>query len=332
MSTDIYKLLTYKNPIFANILLTYKCNFNCIHCYQKPIKSSTKIELNTNNWLKILDILKKNKILAIRFTGGEIFTRTDFYEIYSYAYKHNFKISLSTNASLINTKIMELLLNKPPHKMSVTLYGMSDDIYKQFTKKDAFYNVYNNIIYLANNNINIFVKIIANKYNKNELIRMKTFLEQYNIDFFLYFTLENYLNGNKFPQTLQLSEKEITFYQKYFNQLDEYLSYKKKYLQKEICSVGNNIVNIDPYGYMYLCECSQKNKWSLLNNSFNYCLNKIRIERKIELCENPYCINCKLKKYCNICSPLIKYRYGKLCKPQKECAKAAQLKILLENE
>lgn len=67
MSTDIYKLLTYKNPIFANILLTYKCNFNCIHCYQKPIKSSTKIELNTNNWLKILDILKKNKILAIRF-------------------------------------------------------------------------------------------------------------------------------------------------------------------------------------------------------------------------------------------------------------------------
>lgn len=76
--------------------------------------------------------------MAIRFTGGEIFTRTDFYEIYSYAYKHNFKISLSTNASLINTKIMELLLNKPPHKMSVTLYGMSDDIYKQFTKKMLF--------------------------------------------------------------------------------------------------------------------------------------------------------------------------------------------------
>lgn len=70
--------------------LTPRCNFNCVHCYLHDHHVSN--ELPYNAIIQIIDILYEKEVLFITFTGGDIFTRKDFLDIYSYAKKKGFII------------------------------------------------------------------------------------------------------------------------------------------------------------------------------------------------------------------------------------------------
>lgn len=194
MENDLEKILKYNRfPIYVNLQLTYRCNCKCLHCYQTPIKDFLDKELDFDEWRKILDILKDNKTMIIHFTGGEVFVRNDFIKIYEYAYDKNFKIMISTNASLIDDKWIELFKRKKSYKVAITLYGMSESTYKKFTKNNALEKVYINILNLNKNGIEIFLKTIGNIYNKNELNQIYMFAKNFNIDFFAFFKIENYI-------------------------------------------------------------------------------------------------------------------------------------------
>jgi hypothetical protein len=87
---------------------------------------------------------------------------------------------------------------------------------------------------------------------------------------------------------------------------------------------------IDPYGNIYLCESSMNNCWNLLQHTFEYCWNKIYIERKKEIDNTIPCnvYGCKYKEYCSACLPNIKKEYGKWCIPKGMCHSAEKLYLL----
>lgn len=316
-------------PLYANLQLTYNCNFYCKHCYQTPLKNKKIDELSTEQWKEIIDILKEKGVIILHFTGGEVLCRKDFIEIYKYAYNLNFKIGISTNASLINNEVIELWSSMRPYKVAITLYGFSEKVYQNFTGKVAFDRVYENILALREKEIPIFIKTIANKINKNNLIDMYNFTKENGINFFSFFKINNFINGDNEPVKLELDEEEIAYYQKKFRQLDKYIEYKSKNKKFEECTVGINIVNIDPLGKMYLCECSQERKISLLKEGFDICWEIIGKEREQEFQVDIECNKCQKRNFCNICPPLIKYRYGKLCKPVKECRYAENIERMV---
>ena len=72
-------------PFAAGIELTAKCNLNCVHCYAKPDRVHT--DMNTNEFKSIIDTLIDKGAIEIYLTGGEIFMRPDFEEIYIYVKK-----------------------------------------------------------------------------------------------------------------------------------------------------------------------------------------------------------------------------------------------------
>ena len=63
------------------------------------------------------------------FTGGEIFTRLDFLEIYIYAKKKGFIVELLTNGTLIETKAIEIFNMYPPASISISIYGKDEESY-----------------------------------------------------------------------------------------------------------------------------------------------------------------------------------------------------------
>src|SRR5258708_37666428 len=67
------------------------------------------------------------------FSGGEIFARKDFLEIYTYAKKKGFLITLFTNGTLINDKIADYLVEWPPFSIEITLYGRTKETYETLT-------------------------------------------------------------------------------------------------------------------------------------------------------------------------------------------------------
>ena len=69
-------------PFTAGLELTAKCNLDCVHCYAKPGRGHA--DMSTDEFKAIVNILVERGLLDAYFTGGEIFTRPDFKELFLY--------------------------------------------------------------------------------------------------------------------------------------------------------------------------------------------------------------------------------------------------------
>jgi radical SAM protein with 4Fe4S-binding SPASM domain len=81
----------------------------------------------------VLDKLADAGVLVLVLTGGEIFSRRDFAEIYLHARRRGFLVTLFSNATLITPKIASLLAANRPHDMEVSIYGADAAHYEGVT-------------------------------------------------------------------------------------------------------------------------------------------------------------------------------------------------------
>src|ERR1035437_1714272 len=90
-------------------------------------------ELTYEEHCRILDEVAEAGCLWLLFTGGEIFARKDFLEIYTYAKKQGFLITLFTNGNLITPQIADYLVEWRPFSIEITLYGATRETYEALT-------------------------------------------------------------------------------------------------------------------------------------------------------------------------------------------------------
>ena len=163
-------------PLCAQLELTARCNFNCRMCYihmdDKRIKELGK-ELTTDEWLRICREAKDAGTLYLTLTGGEIFTRPDFQELYTKLTEMGFLISLMTNASLIDEKVMSWLGKLPPYMIRITLYGSNNDVYNSVCRVgQGFERVDKALDLLQQANIPISLKAVLIKNNAPDIRNM----------------------------------------------------------------------------------------------------------------------------------------------------------------
>lgn len=81
---------------------TFKCNQQCIYCYNKKDREESSAgELTTEEWFGVLDQAKEFGIRNVVFTGGEPLLREDIFELASHANGIGMRSQLLTNAVLI---------------------------------------------------------------------------------------------------------------------------------------------------------------------------------------------------------------------------------------
>ena len=127
---DNFELNSFRNPIDAIFELTVRCNLKCKMCMFRQ-NFTEKKELTADEWIKIAMDAAEMGTGSVLITGGEPLLRQDFAEIYEGIYKQGFIITLYTNATLVNDKIMSLLEKYPPHKIGISIYGASEDTYEK---------------------------------------------------------------------------------------------------------------------------------------------------------------------------------------------------------
>lgn len=148
-------------PILGEFELTAHCNFSCEMCYVVDGRSK---DLTTLEWKKIFKKAHENGLFFAVLTGGEIFMRKDFTELYNFLYDLGVKITLFTNASLINIELIEVLKKRPPEYIAITLYGSNDETYFKIAKvKNGFTDVAEVITLLRSNGINLVLRTIPLK-------------------------------------------------------------------------------------------------------------------------------------------------------------------------
>lgn len=186
-SALIKRLGGRRYPLSGIIELTDRCNFNCVHCYinQAPgDKQALASELTTEQYKWLIDQLVEAGTLFITLTGGEVFLRSDFIEIYKYARRKGLLVTIFTNGSLITPQIAEELAALPPELVEITLYGATSETYEKVTRvHDSFERCMKGINLLLEKGIKTNLKTMVLDINLHEYEAIRSIVERLGIDF-----------------------------------------------------------------------------------------------------------------------------------------------------
>ena len=104
------KLKEYDNYYFPkiNLMITGKCNLNCLHCFNAKDNAPLNTELSYEQIIDILDQARDIGVHAFTITGGEPLVHRRFLDIVKAIYERDMHIfELNTNGLLINQKMLD---------------------------------------------------------------------------------------------------------------------------------------------------------------------------------------------------------------------------------
>lgn len=174
-----------KIPVSGTFELTARCNFDCKMCYIHGAENDKGIacrELTTQQWLELGEQAVKMGMMYLLLTGGEPLLRNDFCEIYTEMAKKGVLISVNTNASCINDRIIKCFLQHPPERINVTLYGSSGDTYKALCRNEnGFEKSRDGILALKKAGLPVMINTTFTSYNKDDLKELVDFAKKHQI-------------------------------------------------------------------------------------------------------------------------------------------------------
>ena len=107
----------------------WNCNQKCVHCYAADQKCAEEKELTTEEWKKIIAILRKEKVSQITFTGGEPTIREDIPELIKEG--RWFITRLNTNGVRLTEDYCRRLREAELDNLQVTFYSCDEEIHNR---------------------------------------------------------------------------------------------------------------------------------------------------------------------------------------------------------
>jgi MoaA/NifB/PqqE/SkfB family radical SAM enzyme len=181
---DCRKDIIY-SPIRIYYELTLACDLSCRYCFNSSGRPR-KNELTTKQVLKNLDNLRENNVMDIRFTGGELTCRKDWYEILKYAKDLNFAVSCNTNAAFHDKKICKKFANLGLEQVTVSIDGNEE--HHDFNRgKGVYKRTITNLKLMHDLGVRLRINTLVNKYSMNDVKHMLDLASKYTdeINFFV---------------------------------------------------------------------------------------------------------------------------------------------------
>lgn len=150
ITTILYSEAAEKSvPLGGTFELTPLCNMNCKMCYIRMSKEEmekTGRMRSAAEWLKIAEKAKEMGLLFLLLTGGEPFLYPEFWELYTKLKEMGIMVSINSNATMLDDETLEKLINNPPYRINVTIYGGCDNTYKELCRYDTGYTKATNAV------------------------------------------------------------------------------------------------------------------------------------------------------------------------------------------
>ncbi|NIQ37561.1 MAG: radical SAM protein, partial [Proteobacteria bacterium] len=192
---------------------TFRCNNRCVHCYvNKPQDDDQEKgrELTYPEICRIFDEIAEQGCLRLLLTGGDPLVREDFEDIYRYAKKKGFLITLFTNGTLITPSLADFLKEFPPRFIEITLYGATEGTYERVTRSPGSYGkCLEGIELLVQRNLPLKLKTVAMTLNRHEFMRIKRFVENLGLDFRFDALINQRIDGCRDLTELRIAPREV---------------------------------------------------------------------------------------------------------------------------
>ena len=305
-------------PTEAAIEVTRRCPLACLHCYNNlpmaDIEARNR-ELTCEEHKRLLDELAEIGCLWLLFTGGEIFARKDFLEIYTHAKKKGFLITLFTNGILISEKIADYLAEWRPFAIEITLYGRTRETYEALTAIPGSYDrCLRGIQHLIERKLPLKLKTVPTSINKHEVFAIRDFAANLGVDFKFDPMINPRVDCSLSPLAVRLRPEEAVA-------LDMHdakrASEWKNLLQRDLAAPAANIENndevyfcgggmnsfaINAYGGMSICVISQRELYDwrsgTVRDGWEGFLLKVRTRKQTRLTK---CKHCRIQSLCSMC-------------------------------
>jgi len=303
-------------PYAVMFELTYGCNLKCRHCY---VTGDDGVELSSDEIKDILDQLAEMGAIFLAFTGGEIFTREDLFEIAWYAKKKGFLLTFMTNGTLITPERIKEIEKLKPVKFEFSLYGATAETHDYITRVDgSFKRTIDAIRGLTRDGIEVTVKTILTNSNIREYSEMEALARELGVHLRMDPGLSPRRDGSPEPLQYDLSFEEMAKYlpEDEGELMLSYLS-EKQSSRRFICKAGKAGCCITPSGIVYPCVMMPIAVGDLREKSFKdiwhknpaYELKRLRSLRSEDMTT---CNTCDLAPYCIRCPGVVYLETGDL--------------------
>ncbi len=123
-------------PFRADLALTYRCNVDCLHCYNGDRQSE---EMDADQWRKAMGTLWDNGVPHVAFTGGEATLRDDLPALIAHAESLGMVAGLLTNGvRLADRSYLDSLVSAGLDYVQVTLESADESVHNGMTQAESF--------------------------------------------------------------------------------------------------------------------------------------------------------------------------------------------------
>ncbi len=340
-----YKSRKIPNIQVVYIHMSHRCNFNCWYCYNKKLKKHKAEELRTQEWLKIIDVLKEFNPKEFIFTGGEPLLRDDLEIVMKKSKELGVHVNLLTNGSLLTEDRLRRIIPFVDD-ISISLDSLNLDEQKLNRSKEGFESIINILDYIKRKKLydKISIKTVVTKQN------IKGINEFFNVLYNKYKIKKRTLTRfipNSISQ-LDLIPDLGLFQDTVGNILkpDKTIDTSSDNFYGLRCKAGNMIIAIDCKGDLFPCQnFLSYNEFSMGNILDKKWYNKYidsnirKVFSQLTVDDIPECNKCHLRYFCGAGCPAISYNlYGSLnkkidyqCNENKIQAETRLLKLSNKN-
>jgi radical SAM protein with 4Fe4S-binding SPASM domain len=318
-SADLHqRQLGQRAPMQVSIEVTRRCPLECQHCYNNlPMgdQDARQREMTTDEHFRVLDELVEMGCFWLLYTGGEIFARKDFLDIYTYAKKKGFLITLFTNGTLITEKIADYLLEWPPFAIEITLYGRTKETYEALTQIQGSYErCLRGIRLLRERGLPLKLKTVATSINKHEITAMRQFAEEeLGVEFKADGQINPRIDCSQSPLAVRLTPEEVVALDMHNPKgVSEYRGLAKRESENPprlamidtvyFCGGGRKSFSINAKGEMSICVMSQQETFDIrqsgLRAAWEHSLHDVRARKRTRVTK---CVECRIQSLCGMC-------------------------------
>ena len=276
----------------ASYELNLGCNFDCEHCY---LGEKAFSGMDWPGRERLLGVMKDAGVLWLQLTGGEPLIDPLFPETHAAAWDMGMMIQISSNGSrLANPKILELLTDRRPYRLTLSLYGASEESYDGMVKrKGAFKRFMRGLDAAHEAGLTMRINCVLSNRNAHERDAMKAIAGRYGIPSFEYTNITPTIHGT--GDVLPSQAHEV------LRRHDPYTG----------CNAGITHFHADPHGKASICKVGRDPQVDLLVEGPEG-LRRLAAVADALTTRHGGCSGCALHKTCGTCMPLVNlYRQAK---------------------
>lgn len=309
-------------PTAGSLELTLDCNLWCRHCYIR-YPGATDNEMSTEEVKAVLDKLADNGVLFLLLTGGEIFARPDFREIYLHAKRCGFLLTLFTNATKIDDNLADFLALWPPRRIEITVYGHTEAVYERVTGVAGSFAAFRaGIERLRARRLPLYLKMMVMKSNVAEFELVRDWAQELGAPFRHDTIVNPRLDGHKGVLRERLHPTDVVRIggtgdkeKKYYQRMMDLALASTHNGQAFRCGAGVRTFHVDPRGQVHPCMMYRSKPYDLRHGDLGGWARHLAEVRSARMPEGSACGSCRHSTACNNCAAASELENGEAGRP-----------------